>query len=101
MVTRVQIEEMITLTRKVKKPSANGPNATSVRASIRDRLLVKEVQDLDQNLPATCKVYYSDPNVLSEFSLCITPDEGYWKDGKFKFAVNVPEEYNMMVSEAT
>lgn len=88
---------MITLTRKLKKPSANSPNGASIRATIRDRLLVKEVQELEQNLPNTCKIHYPDPDVLSEFTLTISPDEGFWKDGKFKFSVNVPEEYNMMV----
>lgn len=73
-------------------------NECAKRASIRDRLLVKEAQEMEQNLPSTCKVYFSDPNVLCEFKLTITPDEGFWKDGKFKFTIYVPEEYNMTVS---
>lgn len=87
---------MITLTRKLKKDSSVNQNETK-RVSIRDRLLVKEVQDLEQNLPPTCKVHFNDPNILSEFTLAIIPDEGYWKDGKFKFTISVPEEYNMTV----
>lgn len=82
----------------MKKSSTNGPSESSIRASIRDRLLAKEVQDLEQHLPNTCKIHFADPNVLSEFTLTISPDEGYWRDGKFKFSVNVPEEYNMVVS---
>lgn len=70
---------------------------TTKRISVRDRLLVKEAQEMEQNLPSTCKVYFADPNVLSEFVLIITPDEGFWKDGKFKFTISVPEEYNMTV----
>lgn len=96
---------MITLTRKLKKdasassssPSSNGDGSLSKRVSIRDRLLVKEVQEMEQNLPSTCKIFFGDPNVLSEFTLVITPDEGFWKDGKFKFVAVVPEEYNMTV----
>lgn len=107
---------MITLTRKLKKDAssgsavASGASATAAggpsggetmnntkRISIRDRLLVKEVQEMDQNMPNTCKVYFSDPNVLSEFTLYITPDEGFWKDGRFKFVASVPDEYNMTV----
>jgi ubiquitin-protein ligase len=43
---------------------------------------------------------FADPNVLSEFYLTIAPNEdSYWKDGKFKFEVSVPEEYNMQVIE--
>lgn len=89
---------MITLTRKLKKDPSAIHNECVKRATIRDRLLVKEAQEMEQNLPATCKVYFSDPNILSEFSLTITPEEGYWKDGKFKFTIYVPEEYNMTVS---
>lgn len=44
------------------------------------------------------KVVFNDPNVLSEFTLTILPDEGFWKGGKFKFTIAVPEEYNMIVS---
>lgn len=92
---------MITLTRKLKK-DASGASASSSgdgskRVSIRDRLLVKEVQEMEQNMPSTCKVFFADANVLSEFTLIITPDEGFWKDGKFKFVAVVPEEYNMTV----
>lgn len=87
---------MITLTRKLKK-DASGSSNSDKRVSIRDRLLVKEVQEMEQNLPNSCKVYFNDPNVLSEFTLIIIPEEGYWKDGKFKFIATVPEEYNMTV----
>lgn len=82
---------MITLTKKIRNESK--------RISIRDRLLVKEVQEMEQNLPTTCNVYFSDANVLCEFSLVICPDEGFWKGGRFKFSISVPDEYNMTVSE--
>lgn len=89
---------MITLTRKLKKDaSGSTANENTKRISIRDRLLVKEVQEMEQNMPSTCKVFFKDPNVLCEFTLIITPDEGFWKDGKFKFIATVPEEYNMTV----
>lgn len=80
---------MITLTKKSRNESK--------RISVRDRLLVKEVQEMEQNLPPTCSAYFSDPNILCEFTLKIIPDEGYWLGGKFKFSVAVPEEYNMTV----
>lgn len=89
---------MITLTRKLKKDASGSSNSDNTkRVSIRDRLLVKEVQEMELNLPNSCKVQFNDPNVLSEFTLIITPEEGYWKDGKFKFIASVPEEYNMTV----
>ncbi|RZF41954.1 hypothetical protein LSTR_LSTR015578 [Laodelphax striatellus] len=55
------------------------------RVSVRDKLLVKEVQEMEQMLPTTCKVKFEDPHCLHEFSLIVSPDEGYWKGGKFVF----------------
>lgn len=93
---------MITLNRKLKKDvePTNGITVTDSmkRISVRDKLLVKEVQEMDENLPATCSVHFEDPNVLSEFILTVCPDEGYWQGGKFKFSVFVTEDYNMAVS---
>ncbi|XP_055598140.1 NEDD8-conjugating enzyme UBE2F-like [Uranotaenia lowii] len=87
---------MITLTRKKKETSSNNSVAdSSKRISVREFLLVKEVQELEQNLPTTCKITFQDPNVLSEFTLAITPNEGFWQGGRFKFSIHVPEEYNM------
>uniref|UniRef100_A0A182IKF2 E2 NEDD8-conjugating enzyme n=1 Tax=Anopheles atroparvus TaxID=41427 RepID=A0A182IKF2_ANOAO len=106
---------MITLARKKKESNSGGggggggsgssttggPNGSGTlsdgpkRISIREFLLVKEVQELEQNLPNTCKVTFHDPNVLSEFTLVITPSEGFWVGGRFKFSILVPEEYNM------
>lgn len=53
---------------------------------------------MEQNLPTTCKVNFSDPNCLHEFNLMIVPDEGYWHGGRFYFQIYIPEEYNMLVS---
>ncbi|XP_041975032.1 NEDD8-conjugating enzyme UBE2F-like [Aricia agestis] len=90
---------MITLNKKLKKPSAVETNGVTIepvkRISIRDKLLVKEVQELNENLPVTCSVNFDDPNILNEFTLTVLPDEGYWAGGKFQFSVFVTEEYNM------
>lgn len=66
---------MITLTKKFRKAKENESQCSS-RVSIRDRLLVKEVQEMEQNLPSTCKIIFSDPNILYEFFLIVSPDEG-------------------------
>ncbi|KAJ8674085.1 hypothetical protein QAD02_005347 [Eretmocerus hayati] len=90
---------MITLKGKLKKDpdsSKPKPHDPSKRASVRDKLLLREVQELDQTLPATCKANFDDPNSLHEFTLLITPDEGYWCGGHFYFEISVPEEYNMI-----
>jgi ubiquitin-conjugating enzyme E2 F len=56
---------MITLTKKLKKEDKE----CTKRISVRDRLLVKEVQEMEQNLPNTCKIHFPDANVLYEFFL--------------------------------
>lgn len=92
---------MITLNRKFKKEHTEVPNGVIEplrRISVRDKLLVKEVQEMNENLPATCSINFEDPNLLSEFILTVSPDEGYWAGGKFKFSIYVTEDYNMAVS---
>jgi len=59
---------MITLTKRL------GAEATSTspgRVSIRDKLLVKEVQEMESTLPAGCKVKFEDPNALHDFTLVL------------------------------
>ncbi|MBN3272899.1 UBE2F enzyme, partial [Polyodon spathula] len=108
---------MLTLASKLKRDDAvksghsNSATADSTRrVSIRDRLLVKEVAELEANLPSTCKVNFPDVNKLHHFQLDVTPDircqlplvwqfarnEGYYQSGKFQFEIDVPEAYNMV-----
>ncbi|XP_046430904.1 NEDD8-conjugating enzyme UBE2F-like isoform X1 [Neodiprion fabricii] len=89
---------MITLRGKLKKDSdvSNSKSRdTNKRVSIRDKLLVREVQEMEQTLPSTCQIVFDDPNRLHEFTLVIVPDEGYWVGGRFHFAIYVTEDYNM------
>lgn len=90
---------MITLTRKLKR-DATDPKGTSStnptkRVSVRDKLLIKEVNEMEQMLPTTCRVKFDDPNCLHDFALCVSPDEGFWQGGKFTFHIFITEEYNM------
>lgn len=92
---------MITLSKKLKQPPELPKNKKvaediTKRISIRDKLLVKEVQEMEENLPKTCTVNFEDPNKLHVFDLTIVPDEGFWKSGKFKFRLDIPEEYNIV-----
>ncbi|KAG8559174.1 hypothetical protein GDO81_017261 [Engystomops pustulosus] len=94
---------MLTLASKLKRDdgvkgsrAASAPSDSSRRVSIRDRLLVKEVAELEANLPCTCKVNFPDPNKLHYFQLTVSPDESYYQGGKFLFEVEVPEAYNMV-----
>lgn len=91
---------MITLRKKLEQQKAHGANQAEPqqevrdRASIRDRLLVKEVQEMEANLPKNCRVSFEDHNKLHKFTLTVCPDESYWHGGKYKFHIDVPEDYN-------
>ncbi|XP_041858251.1 NEDD8-conjugating enzyme UBE2F isoform X2 [Melanotaenia boesemani] len=93
---------MLTLASKLKKDDggktgrASGASDSTHRVSIRDRLLTKEVADLEANLPSTCKASFPDENKLHHFQLAVSPDEGYYQSGRFQFEIDVPEAYNMV-----
>lgn len=93
------VVKMITLSQRLKRKNDNDSGIAN-RAPIRDRLLVKEAQEMSQLLPASCSVHYHNENDLSKFTLVVQPTEGYWEGGSFKFDINVTEEYNMVVSIA-
>ncbi len=48
-----------------------------------------QVQELEQHLPAGCRVKFEDPNALHDFVLSVCPEEGFWQGGKFKFHIKV------------
>ncbi|XP_022109802.1 NEDD8-conjugating enzyme UBE2F-like isoform X2 [Acanthaster planci] len=98
---------MITLSKKRKEDAARRASTGSMptppfaldnikRVSIRDKLLVKEVPEMNVNMPSSCSVQYEDVNKLHSFQLIITPEEGYWRGGRFIFSIYVPEEYNIV-----
>ncbi|XP_042209127.1 NEDD8-conjugating enzyme UBE2F-like isoform X1 [Homarus americanus] len=89
-------KRMITLTKKLKSSKGGGlPDPPKKRISIRDQLLVKEVSEMESNLPEGCAAKFDDPDTLHSFHLIVTPPEGYWSGGVFAFSINVPEEYNI------
>ncbi|XP_022242911.1 NEDD8-conjugating enzyme UBE2F-like isoform X3 [Limulus polyphemus] len=99
----IKISIMITLSKLKKeaeerkgKNSHNDSLISRRRASVRDRLLVKEIQEMELTLPATCRVNFENPNELHKFDLNVSPDEGYWQGGKFHFTIDIPEDYNMV-----
>ncbi|XP_070588334.1 NEDD8-conjugating enzyme UBE2F isoform X2 [Erythrolamprus reginae] len=94
---------MLTLASKLKRDdgvkgsrTSNFTSDSTRRVSIRDKLLVKEVAELEVNLPCTCEVNFPDPNKLHFFLLIINPDEGYYRNGTFQFEIDVPDAYNMV-----
>jgi len=86
---------MISLTKRLGPDPPNGVHPHRERVSIRDKLLIKEVQEMEENLPHGCSVEFEDPNKLHEFTLQICPEEGLYKEGVFTFNVQVPLEYNI------
>lgn len=43
----------------------------------------------DLNLPKTCTTEFPDPDDLLNFKLLISPDEGFYKGGRFVFNFKV------------
>uniref|UniRef100_A0A8B9D1A4 Ubiquitin conjugating enzyme E2 F (putative) n=1 Tax=Anser brachyrhynchus TaxID=132585 RepID=A0A8B9D1A4_9AVES len=79
---------MLTLASKLKRddgvrgPRTSTPASDSTRrVSVRDKLLVKEVAELEANLPCTCKVNFPDPNKLHYFQLTVIP--GWWEASRY------------------
>lgn len=103
MSNKFDLTKMITLAKKIKeekerKEKGIPPTEAVYKGSpisIRDKLLTKEVSELEENLPDTCKLDFKNVNSLHEFDLTITPDECFWKGGTFHFHVTVPEDYNI------
>lgn len=108
---------MITLTKRLKAAEeakqSTGNNKEdskpteaaepSRRISVRDKLLVKEVQEMESTLPPGCRVKFDDPNSLHDFVLVVSPEPEQvggsgtcpWHGGKFRFHIFCSEEYNM------
>ena len=80
---------------EITSSSSSNQHTRHSRISVRDKLLVKEVQEMESTLPTGCKVKFDDPNALHDFCLTISPDEGFWMGGKFRFQIHVGEDYNI------
>ncbi|KAJ3416500.1 NEDD8-conjugating protein ubc12 [Chytridiales sp. JEL 0842] len=76
--------------KKSKAAEGSGPKKPKmVAAQIR---LQKDLSDMDK-LPKSMSLVLPDPNDLFNFNLTITPDEGFYKSGKFKFTFKVNTNY--------
>ncbi len=56
-----------------------------------------EASELGEVTPSTCRVQFEDPDDLRVFTITVTPDEGYWRNGIFIFHITIPIEYNIKV----
>lgn len=77
-----------------KKKGASKP-PYSKQMSVRSRFLTQEVSEIQTNLPRSCKIKFDDIDNLRQFTLIVSPDEGFWKGGTFVFDIKVPPEYNI------
>ncbi|KAK6466765.1 NEDD8-conjugating enzyme Ubc12 [Huso huso] len=67
---------------------AGGGGKKSSAAQLR---VQKDINEL--NLPKTCEIVFSNQDDLLNFKLVISPDEGFYKGGKFVFSFKVGQGY--------
>ncbi|KAH7646790.1 NEDD8-conjugating enzyme UBE2F [Dermatophagoides farinae] len=83
--------------RNKKVPSNNEADSSSQAKktlSSRDLFLPRDIQELKDDLPSTCKFIVPNPNELHNLELWITPPrESMWYGGRFKFVIDIPLEY--------
>ncbi|KAJ6216355.1 hypothetical protein RDWZM_007512 [Blomia tropicalis] len=84
-----------------KKHARNNATTDNAEESVtkksfcsRDLFLPRDIQELQDDIPSTCKFRVPNPNELSKLELLITPSkDSMWYGGKFKFIIDVPIEY--------
>nr|ADD24556.1 NEDD8-conjugating enzyme UBE2F [Lepeophtheirus salmonis] len=90
---------MISLTKRLLEKEEEVERSASSsrrRVSIRDQLLVKEVAEMEENIPQGSQIKFLDPNVLHDFLVYIRPEEGFWQGGTFQFRIIIGEDYNII-----
>ena len=58
------------------------------------------IQSIFLPYSGSCSIHHEDVNMLHLFQVLVSPEEGFWRGGKFRFDVHVPDEYNIVVSLA-
>ncbi|CAK6980095.1 NEDD8-conjugating enzyme Ubc12 [Scomber scombrus] len=78
---------------KKDEESAGGNRSGSggKKASAAQLRIQKDINEL--NLPKTCEINFPDDDDLLNFRLIISPDEGFYKGGKFVFSFKVGQGY--------
>ncbi|CAL2030971.1 hypothetical protein CAEBREN_22360 [Caenorhabditis brenneri] len=66
------------------------------RIAVRDRLVAQEMKDLENTMRGQnrWKLQVPDSSTIHEMLLTVTPQEGLYKGGVFRFKITVPPEYN-------
>jgi len=81
--------KLFSLKQQKAKEAAEGNKKKKTSASI--LRMQKDMSDM--TLPPTCSMDFPDPDDLLNFSVTIKPDEGYYKNGTFKFVFKIGEDY--------
>ncbi|KAH9500010.1 Nedd8-conjugating enzyme UbcE2M [Bulinus truncatus] len=77
----------------LKQQNKGGENAPDrgKRASAAQLRVQKDINEL--NLPRTCQVEFPDPDDLLNFKVIISPDEEFYRGGRFVFSFKVGQGY--------
>merc|ERR1739847_156478 len=74
-----------------KREDGMQPNHGKKRATAAQIRITKDINELE--LPKTCKTVFPDPDDLLNFRLVISPDEGFYRGGKFVFTFKINPNY--------
>uniref|UniRef100_A0A8C9Y516 NEDD8-conjugating enzyme UBC12 n=1 Tax=Sander lucioperca TaxID=283035 RepID=A0A8C9Y516_SANLU len=86
--------KLFSLKQQKKDEESAGGNRTGAggkKASAAQLRIQKDINEL--NLPKTCEINFPDDDDLLNFRLIISPDEGFYKGGKFVFSFKVGQGY--------
>eukprot|EP00126_Sphaerothecum_destruens_P015102 Sdes_comp9018_c0_seq1m439 len=83
--------KLFSLKQQMKESSENNSNSSVKKTSPAQLRIQKDINDLE--LPNTCTVDFPNPDDLLNFTLTISPDEGFYKAGKFRFTFQVGNQY--------
>lgn len=76
---------------KDQKKGEGDPKASQKKQTAAQLRIAKDMAELQ--LPRTCQLEYPDPNDMLNFKLLISPDEGFYKGGRFSFSFKVGPNY--------
>ncbi|KAH8380418.1 hypothetical protein KR009_010648 [Drosophila setifemur] len=83
--------KLFTLKQQKKDGEQKGSGGQQKKASAAQLRIQKDITEL--NLPKTCATDFPDPDDLLNFKLIISPDEGFYRDGRFVFMFRVGSNY--------
>jgi ubiquitin-conjugating enzyme E2 M len=76
----------------LKKKAGGSTEAKKSKTSAAQIRIQKDLSDMDK-LPGTMNLVFPDPNDVFSFELLLSPDEGFYKSGHFKFNFRINSNY--------